>query len=192
MSNPFENLSNAANEGNPFASFLMERLAQFQFEMKCEATKERQRKELKKHPLKPKKTPNRFVKVYRVCARDGEGLYQSELFYHAVRDKNGDLPQKAIDTERHPNAWNDKKLSPQWCSIDDTSPYFFAFTGRTQLNNWICRNKWRQKMHELGGKVEVYKVRESAIMRGSCQVVFDMSKAEKISELRIDTFEPIA
>lgn len=145
-----------------------------------------------KKPAIQKPFSGRKMKVYRVCAQDGGGLYQSDLYYHSVTSSDGNWPSTATSVKNHPNAIHDAKLCPQWESLDDTSPFYFAFSGRTQLNRWICRAKWRKKMSELGGKVEVYEVPIESVLRGSCQVVFKMQDAVKIAELTVDTFEALA
>lgn len=133
---------------------------------------------------------SKMAKVYRVVNENGSGMYAGDLYYAACYSKAHDnLHPLAATTHRQPNPYHDAALSGKWRDLDDCDEYFFGFATLYQLKRWICKQAWRQAMHDMGGKVEVFEVPQEYTIRGNCQIVFKMEESKKVSTLRLDTLK---
>lgn len=133
---------------------------------------------------------SKMVKVYRVVGESGRGMYAGNLYYQSCYCKARDnLHPLAATTHRQPGPYHDAALRDKWQALDDTEDYFFGFATLYQLKRWICKQAWRQAMHDNGGTIEVFEVPQEYTIRGDCQIVFKMVEARKVSNLRLDTLK---
>lgn len=126
-----------------------------------------------------------MVLIYRIQDKDALGLYNDSSRWR-------DYGFEPEDYSRHPLPGEDSKLVSNgydnFCYRYSRSAVFFGFVSVEQLKAWLYKDRWRQRLTDLGYLVYVFEVDDELACLGDTQAVFIRDKAtlkETISLLEI-------
>ena len=155
------------------------------------------------------------MKVYRVEAKDGYGMYSSDQDVAYVfrtskvspRHPMAERDDALVKAGWHVKEWNWGALgrwySPVcpaghefhadggWAATKADDGTRFAFASLEQLKNWIYRDAWRQRLQERGYHIKVYETQDA--IGGDTQAVFNAlaDDIKVVETLDIVTLEPV-
>lgn len=122
--------------------------------------------------------------IYRIESTSGEGAFGAGLAYE--HDDHRKCRHSAYE---HPSPCGvgelGTELQDRWLR-GRTDDYLFGCRSRTQLRSWFRSKPGRRAMAKAGGLMVTYEVPREAVAMGNTQVIFDKTRATKVSSVPAD------